>query len=410
MKIAFINQPIDGFIPPHHNSIGLWTHHVAPYLAEKNDVSAYFRWKPTQRSWNQEDNLRTHFVHSLPKRIVENLDRVIAPVKNKDIPIFASQLYYLDYILPIALSLRRQQVDLVHIHNFTQFVPIVRMINPRIKIVLHMHGEWLSQLDAETMKKRAEMCDLILGSSDHITNLIRTRFPQLADRCHTVHNGVNVENFSMRSDNGCRADSKKRLLFVGRVSPEKGVHVLLEAFPSIAEKHPDIELDIIGHVGAMPMEYLVGLSDEPEVNSLAAYYHEPYGDTLNRLIPPQLASQVHFTGNLPQESLIDYYQNADVLINPSYSESFGMSLVEALASGCPVVASRVGGMVEIVNGDNVGILVNRGDVTELKNAVVELLDDNESRIAMGRAGHNMVADRFSWPQIAQRTMDLYERV
>lgn len=406
-KVAIVNQPLDGVIPPDHSSVGIWTYQVAPYVARQYDVTVYARWKRTQRSWKREEYLRYHFIHSLPRRVVGGLEPIMNLLKNEDLPVFASQLYYLDYIVPVALRLRRQRVDIVHIHNFTQFVPIVRAFNPQAKIVLHMSGEWLTQLDERIMAQRAAMCDLIFGASNHLTNLIRARFPQLADRCHTVYNGVDVDTFVAPSANGHHEDAK-RLLFVGRVSPEKGVHVLLEALPIVAEKYPEVHLDIVGPVGAMPAEYLVSLSDEPEVLGLLSLYAEPYGTYLNRLIPSALADQVHFSGNLPHETLVRYYHKADVLINPSFSESFGMSLVEALASERPVVAARIGGMVEIVNGSNVGILVERGDAPGLAQAILTLLDDDQGRIAMGKAGREMVLERFTWSQVAHRVLDLYE--
>ncbi|MGE0767234.1 MAG: glycosyltransferase family 4 protein [Hyphomicrobiaceae bacterium] len=405
-KLAIVNQPLDGVVPPEQTSIGIWTFNVAPHLARHYDVTVYSRWKRSQRSWKRDERLRYHFVRSLPQRVVGSLKPAIARLKDQNLPVVASRLHYLDYALAVALQLRRRGVDIVHIHNFTQFVPIVRTFNPRAKLVLHMAGEWLTQLDARIMGERAEMCDLILGASDHITNLIRARFPRLAHRCHTVYNGVDVEKFSPPAVVRPR-DEPKRLLFVGRVSPEKGVHVLLEALPTIAEKYPGVHLDIVGAVGAMPAEHLVSLSDDRDVRGLLSLYAEPYGTYLGRLIPRALANQVNFMGNLPHDALVDQYRRADLLINPSYSESFGMSLVEALACETPVVATKVGGMVEIITDDSLGMLVDRGDVSGLAQAILTLLDDDERRTVMGKAGREMVLKRFSWSQIGERVNRLY---
>ena len=71
-------------------------------------------------------------------------------------PFFSSNFVALEYILPIALDLRRNQVDIVHLQNFSQFVPIIRAFNPRIKIVLHMRCEWLSLLDREMIEPRIQ--------------------------------------------------------------------------------------------------------------------------------------------------------------------------------------------------------------------------------------------------------------
>jgi glycosyltransferase involved in cell wall biosynthesis len=108
--------------------------------------------------------------------------------------------------------------------------------------------------------------------------------------------------------------------------------------------------------------------------------------------------------------LASYYQSADILVNPSYSESFGMSLVEALASETPVIATRVGGMVNIVDENETGLLVNREDVNGLAEAMRCLLSDGDLRRQMGKNGRQRVIERFSWPQVAQSALEKYAAV
>ena len=408
MKIAFVNQPLDMLIPPYQNSIGIWTYKVAPQVAKSQDVLVYGKRNNLQKSWNGQKDVSYHFMQPvIPNKIMLNQ---LGKLRRDDkLPLYASRLYYGDYASQIGLSLRKEKAQVIHIHNFTQFVPIIRTLNPKAKIVLHMNCEWLNQLDYGVMEQRIEQSDLILGSSNYIAELARQRYPHYADRCNTIYNGVDTDIFAPEVNNGADAAAKeKRLLFVGRVSPEKGIHDLIEAFCLVAEKCPEAVLDIAGPIGALPSEFIVGVSDDPLVAGLARFYHEDYGETLQKMVPEHLKNRVNFLGGMGQSELVKHYRNTAVLVNPSYSESFGMSLVEAMACEKPVVATRAGGMVEIVGDGRAGRLVDRGDIPALADAIVGLLADDALRARMGKAGRLDVIDRFSWPQVAKRLIAHYE--
>jgi glycosyltransferase involved in cell wall biosynthesis len=98
------------------------------------------------------------------------------------------------------------------------------------------------------------------------------------------------------------------------------------------------------------------------------------------------------------------------LINPSLSESFGMSLVEAMAHGVPVIATCVGGMVEIVEMSKGGILAEPDDPRALADAILQLLSDEELRRSMGAAGQQSIPKHFSWDKIAEDLSCLYSRL
>jgi glycosyltransferase involved in cell wall biosynthesis len=413
MKIAFVIQTFDQLIPPHQNSIGLWTFHIAPQVAKTNEVLVYGKRHAYQRAWNGQKNVGYHFMRPiLPNRIMlERIGTPIEKVGGHKLPFYASRLYFLDYITQVAWDLRQQKVDVAHVHNFTQFVPVIRAIAPNVKIALHMNCEWLNQLDYEVMKERIEQSDLVLGSSDYIAGKVRARYPEYSDRCDTLYNGVDVDLFHGENGRGKQVGSGSRLLFVGRVSPEKGVHILIEAFAQIADQFPDAELNLAGPVISLPYEYIVGISEEPEVAALARFYEEDYGITLQRMVEENnLTGRVHFLGSMAQTDLVKHYQSADILVNPSYSESFGMSLVEAMASETPVIATRVGGMVNIVDDNETGLLVERDDVEALVGALQCLLENGALRQQMGTIGRQRVIERFSWPQVARSALEKYAAV
>ena len=295
-------------------------------------------------------------------------------------------------------------MDVVHIHNYSQFVPIIRQYNDAAKIVLHMHCEWLTQLNERLVKERLSQTDHIIGCSDHITKLIRSRFPQYASRCATVCNGVDETLFRAAEGDG-KAD-RKTILFVGRISPEKGVHVLLQAFKRVLRKHHDALLRVVGPVAVTPQELLVHLSDETRVSELDATYRW-YRDGIEKLVPPSIRSRIVFAGNKAQAALPTEYQQAAVLVNPSLSESFGMSVVEAMSCAIPVVATAVGGMQETVVDGETGYLVEPGDSAELAERIDLLLSDRSLARRLGGNGRRRVHGAFTWDKVMQRMSSIY---
>ncbi|MBE2224622.1 MAG: glycosyltransferase family 4 protein [Anaerolineae bacterium] len=409
MDIALVNQPIDLMVSPFENSIALWSNRVAPHLAQKHPVYVYAKRSKVQKRIEAPPNLEYVLVPALPNRVVNKTGGLITRLGSDSLPGYASQLNNLDYSLSVALSLRQRQIGIVHIHNFTQFVPVIHAVVPKAKLVLHMNCEWLTQLSYEDMARRIELCSLVLGSSNYITQKIRDRFPQYADRCQTIYNGVDVDVFSTPTpDQSAEVNETKRFLFVGRVSPEKGVHDLIEAFSIAAQQNPHLELNLLGHIGALPIDFIVQSSDDPAINALSRFYEDDYGEILKRMVPENLKDRVHFLGPTSHAGVVEHYHKADVLVNPSYSESFGMSLVEAMACYKPVIATKVGGMVEIVDDGKTGLLVERGDVAALAEAMMSLAADDQRRQVMGEAGRQRVVSTFSWAQIAQTLTGYYE--
>ena len=206
-----------------------------------------------------------------------------------------------------------------------------------------------------------------------------------------------------------------RLLFVGRVSPEKGVYVLLRAVERVIAQGPDIQVDVIGGLGSAPFEYMVLISEEKTVRDLAAFYRgwrhrSDYPEALLRQLPPELAGRVNFTGELPHNEVADYYHRAHVLVNPSLSEAFGLSLVEAMASKIPVIATNVGGMKEVVEHGRTGLLVEPADPDALAEALIRLLKDDDLRRSMGEAGYRRAAELYTWNRVSQCLWEKYVEI
>ncbi len=201
-----------------------------------------------------------------------------------------------------------------------------------------------------------------------------------------VYNTVNQQRFMPRSQETSRkslglALDLYILLFVGDLRREKGCDTLLRAFSTIP-----------GHCG------LLILGDGRTRGEL-----EDLATSLS------IREKVSFLGRIPHgsERLPLYYNASDVFVLPSLTEGHSMALLEALASGLPIVASRVGGNVETVEEHKTGILVGPKDVNELREALTELLSDTAARAKMGAVARESFLRKFGEKvQIAQ-TVGIY---
>ena len=416
MKIAFFHQPIGTIsLRTRDAAIDIWTYEIARRLAKYCDVIVYTKKPRHQKKTELHQGVQYRRIPSsfidegfyLLSRFVK-LSWGFYKLKR---PLFASSLYYLTHALRVAKDLRAQKCDVVHIHNFSQFVPIIRAFNPKIKIVLHMHCEWLTQLDPAMIKKRLKKTDLIIGCSEYIIEKIRRRFPEFAQRCQTVFNGADVTVLAKENDHNVpRKNDIKQILFVGRVSPEKGVHVLLDALQIVATRIPQTQLKIVGQPGASP-QFTTAVSDDPKASNLKPFYRGSYYSHLRSKLSPSMASHVSFAGSIPHEQLIHYYRDSDILVLPSVlEEPFGMPIIEAMAAGLPVVATRSGGIPEIVLDGETGLLVERDNSSALAQAILQLLLEEDSRKSMGKAAHKRAAELFSWEKIAENLLSHYKKL
>jgi glycosyltransferase involved in cell wall biosynthesis len=246
------------------------------------------------------------------------------------------------------------------------------------------------------IERRLRHADLIVGCSDYITNQVRARFPQHAPRCVTIYNGVEV----VRSPSTASSDGTIQLLNVGRVSPEKGLHVLVEAMEQVVADHPDVRLTIVGEESPVPYEFAVEISSDPVVRDLARFYGGSYLQQLRDRMSAAVAERVVFVDRIPHAETQRYYVAADVFVYPSIFESFAIPPVEAMAAGVPVIASRIGGMQETVVHERTGLFVEREDPDALAAAIKRMIEDRELRHRLGEAGSVRAAELFSWEAIA----------
>jgi spore coat protein SA len=409
MRIAFVSQPSDRMDQPvQSSSIGIWTNQVAKRFAGHGHSAVIFanhgpKWTSSvARNENVEYVYSPTGVNRLTNKAVGAWSKVSAALAGNSqsgLPRFARAWQDRFYASEVGRSSRKLECDVVHVMNYSQFIPVIGKLHPTSKLCLHMHCEWLNQLDPAPIRKRLARADLIIGCSEYITGRIVKRFPEFADRCVTVHNGAGAGPEYDRN-----TVEPGVVLFVGRVSPEKGLHDLIQAFKIVLKRFPEARLHIVGGAGSTPMELLVGLSDEPYVKNLRVFYErqggrDPYALFLEREAGGELGRRIFFDGRIPNDQVEAFYRRAAILVNPSLSESFGMSLVEAMMHRVPVIATRVGGMTTIVDHGRTGLLVDPAHPRSLADGIGDLLGDPGRALKMGDAGRREAIRKFSWEKV-----------
>jgi len=200
-----------------------------------------------------------------------------------------------------------------------------------------------------------------------------------ADKIRVIYNGVNREIFKLNpdhefSDQFGRASSRKVLLYVGNLKQEKGCVDLMEAFANISQQHEELDL------------YYIGTGRKADT-------------ILARAKEQGLQSRVVLLGSLDHEKLAAWMNAATIVSLPSYNEGVPNVLLEAMACGTPVVATKVGGIPEVVQ-QQAGILVESGDVEALANALSKAMSTNWNALEIVAS-----VDQFDW---GKNVSQLYE--
>jgi glycosyltransferase involved in cell wall biosynthesis len=201
-----------------------------------------------------------------------------------------------------------------------------------------------------------------------------------------TYNGLDLEDFSRLPTRRSRTAS---VLFVGGLEPRKGLEYLVLAMEQVVHEIPDARLVAVAKTG------FGGTDDWHFFEQLAGR--------------AGLMDNVDFQESVSQETLLGFYSDCDILVLPSRTEGWGLSLMEAMACKKPVVASRVGGIPELVRDGTDGLLVGAGDVAGLSQAILRLLKDPDLRRRMGGAGKERVG-MYSWDATARIVLEEYRRV
>jgi glycosyltransferase involved in cell wall biosynthesis len=407
MKVAMVNRPADLVAPGVPNSIAIISIEVGKRLASSCNVIQYCGRFKDQPKFSIIDGVAYCRLPFLQDKPFVALGKIWDKLRDPRRPHYASKLFYPINAHLLARDLRDSGCDVAHVHLYPQTVAVIRRYNPSLKIVLHMHCEWLSQLDRKMVEPGIAAADAIVGVSDFISDRIRAAFPAYADRVHTIYNAVDTSRFSVAET---RREGPKQILYVARISPEKGTHVLAKAFNLVHEKAPDVGLRICGGEHRQPLGYFKNLSHDPNLDGLEQYYgSQSYTQQVKNLLTPSAARRVMFAGEVEYSQMNAEYAQGDVFVHPSvWNDPSPLTIGEAMSAGLPAVVTRVGGQPEIV-GDS-GLLVPPNDPQSLANALLSLVTDEPLRQRMSLAARQRAVQKFDWSRMASELLSLYEKL
>jgi phosphatidylinositol alpha-mannosyltransferase len=291
---------------------------------------------------------------------------------------------------PIRRILAEEQFDVVHVHEplvsflTIQFLRFSNAINVGTFHAARESGARLYTYTRRLLKNSFRRLDGKIAVSQAAASLIAPHFPGYYN---IIPNGVDVEHFSRpRAPIARLDDGKVNILFVGRLEKRKGLQYLLRAYARVKALRPRTRLVVVG-----------GYDRRQKLK----YQH---------WVDETGLQDVEFAGYAPEEILPAYHQTCQVFCAPNTgNESQGIILLEAMAAGCPVVASNIGGFAGVVTHGVEGLLVRPKDSDALAVALLQLVDEPRLRASMGAAGRER-AQHFSWERVSQRVLSYYERL
>ena len=278
----------------------------------------------------------------------------------------------------------RYEIDIIHCHGIKPDLYAslaARHTNVRLVSTCHL---WAFDSKKDWLISALERCilhaiDRVVVVSDHMVPQLR-RFGVRAD---VVYNGIDLQPFSgSDSDFRSRMNWRGRPLIgaIGRLAPQKGLQYLLRAAPEVLRENPNALFVLVG--------------DGPDRGTLEA-----------EATYLGIRGSVYFLG--VREDIPELLSSMDVVVMPSLSEGLPMALLEAMASGRAVVASRVGAIPNVIEERVNGIMLSPGDVSGLTAALRDLLKNRELRVALGQKARETVASRFSAASMAKRYLEVY---
>ncbi len=287
--------------------------------------------------------------------------------------------------------LAREKIDLVNIHSLTgPHVPylLLAQLFRKCPTVVTLHGfeffrldTWCNKVRALLLRHSLENANQIVAISAHLASEIVRFCPKVRKKIVTIHNGVASREFY-----GVRGFSfpSRYLLSLGRLNPVKGHDVLLMALRKVADEEKNVHLIIAG--------------DGPQRARLHAV-----------TMALSLTGHVTFLGEISRERAKDLLAGCEFLVLSSWHEGMPLVALEAMASGKPVIATKVGGISEIVTESETGLLVAPGDPGALAEAIIFLLRNPDRCKAMGERGRNLVELHYDFEQMADRYLKVYQK-
>lgn len=284
--------------------------------------------------------------------------------------------------------------SLVHIHfcsgisvyRKSLFILVARLF--KIPILLHAHGGRFIQFYERCNRLLKKYISKILNLSSCLILLSSEKlswFSRLLnhDTIFTIPNLIALPDWVSKRDLP-RSKQSVSILYLGSIIKEKGVFDLIESVPSIISEHPNTQFII---VGSGKLEQVRQLSEAKKIQN-----------------------NVVFTGWVDESAKLKLLNQADILILPSYYEELPYSILEGMAAGLAIAASRVGGIPTLIEAGANGLLFEPGNISEIVDTLKFLISYPEVRIQMGKTNIQKIKAEFSTEKIVPQMMSVYSQL
>lgn len=237
------------------------------------------------------------------------------------------------------------------------------------------------------IQEHARYVDAFIAVSDYYADFMAGYLKIPRSKIHVVPLGINLKEYQPKKQT---TEETFRVGYFARIAPEKGLHVLAEAYRLLRQREdfPPAKLEVAGYLA-------------PE--------HKPYLQKIEReMREAGLADEFHYHGSLEREAKLNFFQNVDVVSIPTtYVEAKGLSVLEAMASGVPVVQPRHGSFTEMIERTQGGLLVEPGNVAALSDALYSLWKNPELANDLARQAAAGVREHYSSANMADRALGVY---
>ncbi len=283
---------------------------------------------------------------------------------------------------------KKETYDLIHAHEWLTFPAAIEAKRISKKpLIVHIHatefdrsGRNINRDIYNIEKKGMELSDKIISVSNYTRNILINHYGILPDKIVTVHNGV--ENFSNPHEKILKSLTDERIVtFLGRITYQKGPEYFIEAAYKVLQKHNNVKFVIAGS-----------------------------GDLKEKIVRQVeglgISSKVSFPGFLEKDEIKKLFARSDVFVMPSVSEPFGISPLEALHSGVPVIISKQSGVSEVIRH---AIKVDHWDTDALSDAIYGVLHYKTLSNLLAVRGSSEV-DKLEWRKTADKILNVYKSV
>jgi glycosyltransferase involved in cell wall biosynthesis len=286
----------------------------------------------------------------------------------------------------LARFARANKVDLIHAHVAREY-PLAALAAGRanVPLVLTRHVLFpLSKVHRLTLRRTAR----VIAVSQAVADSLRAQNIFAPEKVVVIHNGIDLERFAQGVNPGRAEKSGFLVGMIGHLAPIKGPEDFIRAAAIVCERRDDVSFVIAGE-------------DKSRTGENRAALERLIGDL-------KLNEKVRLIGWV--EDVASLLSNFDLYVSPARSEPFGLSIVEAMAAGVPVLATTSEGAREILEDRQTGILVPIGDFEALANSICDLLSHAEQRQSLAANAKRVVRESFSLERMVMNTEQLYNEI